>query len=264
MQNLGRGVQSIEVSGKILAVLSSRATSMMLKDISVESGLTPGQAHAYLVSLRRLGLVEKDAGGTQYKLGPFALQIGLTRLRNSDPFEQVWETLPELTAKMNLSMTMSIWSQNGPVIIRYNEAPYQIYANVRPGSHYSLLDTATGKVFAAYLKPKLFLPLLNMEISERFDRGQRAAQTNLYLEKIAAVREAGYAIAVGEPIPGIDAISVPIFEFSGNLIAAITAIGPEGSIDLRENGITKFEMLRYAQVISEKLGGFMVQTGSDG
>ena len=39
------------------------------------------------------------------------------------------------------------------------------------------------------------------------------------------------ARAVGRPIPGVNAFSVPVFDQSGSLALVITAIGPEGIFD---------------------------------
>jgi DNA-binding IclR family transcriptional regulator len=80
----GRGVQSVEIGGRLLALLVERQQPMMLRDLAQAADLTPGQAHAYMTSLRKLDIVEQDEAG-RYRLGPFALHLGLTRLRISDP-----------------------------------------------------------------------------------------------------------------------------------------------------------------------------------
>jgi DNA-binding IclR family transcriptional regulator len=58
---------------------------LMLRDIAAGAKVTPAQAHAYLVSFRKLGLVEQDVASNHYQLGPFALQLGLARLRSFNP-----------------------------------------------------------------------------------------------------------------------------------------------------------------------------------
>ncbi len=48
-----RGVQSIEVGGRLLQALVDADAPMMLKDIASRAKIAPAQAHAYLVSFRK-------------------------------------------------------------------------------------------------------------------------------------------------------------------------------------------------------------------
>ena len=75
-----RGVQSIEVGGRILAVMVKATQPMMLRDLAIQAKITPAQAHAYLVSFRKIGIVEQDVATGRYRLGGFALQLGLLGL----------------------------------------------------------------------------------------------------------------------------------------------------------------------------------------
>jgi DNA-binding IclR family transcriptional regulator len=59
MEVIGRGVQSVVVGGRLLAVMASAGRPLMLRDIAAGANVTPAQAHAYLVSFRKLDLVEQ-------------------------------------------------------------------------------------------------------------------------------------------------------------------------------------------------------------
>ena len=85
-----RGIGSIEVGGRILQILADAAQPVMLRDLAEAAKIAPGQAHAYLVSLRKLDLVEQETGTGRYQLGPFALHLGLARLRITQPYQIAW------------------------------------------------------------------------------------------------------------------------------------------------------------------------------
>jgi hypothetical protein len=55
-----RGIQSIEVGGRLLQALARAGDPMMMRDLAREAGMTPAKAHPYLVSFSRLGLVERN------------------------------------------------------------------------------------------------------------------------------------------------------------------------------------------------------------
>ncbi|MBO9112631.1 MULTISPECIES: helix-turn-helix domain-containing protein [Rhizobium/Agrobacterium group] len=73
-KNDARGVQSIEMGAKLLNVLVDEEEPMMLKVLARLAGIAPAQAHAYLVSYRKLGLIEQEEPAGRYRLGPFALE----------------------------------------------------------------------------------------------------------------------------------------------------------------------------------------------
>jgi DNA-binding IclR family transcriptional regulator len=76
-----RGIQSIEIGGRLLRVLADAIQPMMLGGLADAAGMPPGQAHAYLVSFRKMQLVEQDGVSGRYRLGPFALRLGLACFR---------------------------------------------------------------------------------------------------------------------------------------------------------------------------------------
>jgi DNA-binding IclR family transcriptional regulator len=51
-----RGIQSIEVGGRLLQALARIGESMMLRDLAREAAMTPAKAHPYLVRFSRLGI----------------------------------------------------------------------------------------------------------------------------------------------------------------------------------------------------------------
>ena len=92
-----RGIQSIEIGSELLGVLAQHVTPMALKDLAKAAGMSPGKAHPYLVSFLKVGFVTQDASG-RYQLGPFALQLGLTRLQRLDVVKEASPLVEVLAA----------------------------------------------------------------------------------------------------------------------------------------------------------------------
>ncbi|MFX7021339.1 hypothetical protein ABTI29_20910, partial [Acinetobacter baumannii] len=74
----------------------------------------------------------------------------------------------------------------------------------------------TGRLFAAYLPP------------ERLDGPMGPPPASKDLEDS---RARGLARAQGQPIPGINAFSAPVFDQFGHIVLALTALGPSASFD---------------------------------
>ena len=120
----------------------------------------------------------------------------------------------------------------------------------------SLLGTATGRVFAAFLPAKLIETFL--EAGQREATVGNEAARHMSREQIEAalaeVRQKGMARAVGRPIPGVNAFSVPVFDQSGSVALAITAIGPEGTFDADWESPIATKLLECAAKVSKRLG----------
>jgi len=250
----GRGVQSIEVGGRLLQVLAKAKVPLMLRELAGHASLTPGQAHAYLVSFRALGLVEQEPSTQRYQLGPFALTLGLARLRRSESLQIVWNAVPKLAETVRLMVTMSIWSECGPIILRLHEAEYQIYSNIRSGARYALTTTATGRLFAALMPPGCVEPLVKAELRQARRTDQDVPTLLQYLQMLEPIRREMCSVTEGSPVPDISAIAVPIFDLNDQLVAAITLIGRRGVLECQPGGRHRCAVTEFASDLSAQLG----------
>jgi DNA-binding IclR family transcriptional regulator len=227
----------------------------MLRDLAERAALTAGQAHAYLVSFRTLGLVEQDAATGLYRLGPYALTLGLARLRWHDPLAVIWESVPAFAESLHLMVTMSIWTDAGPVILRLHEAPFQIYSNIRTGARYSLTQTATGRLFAALMPIDVVQPLVEAELTE----ARKAGVPDLvaaadYQAALTLIRAEGCSQTEGSPVPDISAIAAPVYDLNEQIVAAITLIGRRGRVACQPGGEHREAVLAFVKHLSQRLG----------
>lgn len=250
----GRGIQSIEVGGRLLVVLAEADAPLMLREAAERARMTSGQAHAYLVSYRALGLVEQDPATQRYQLGPFALRLGIARLRRQEPLRIIWDAVPAFAESIDLMVTMSIWTESGPIILRLHEAPFQIYSNIRSGARYSLAGTATGRLFAALLPRETIEPVFEAERRRLPRNNERGPAFASFLRSLAEVRRERCSITEGDPVPDISAIAVPVFDLNDQLVAALTVIGRRGIVDCRPQGRHRRATSEFAEQLSLRLG----------
>jgi DNA-binding IclR family transcriptional regulator len=249
-----RGIQSVEVGGQLLLALVDSDKPMMLRDIAALAGMSAAKAHPYLVSFVRLGLVEQDRASGRYELGRTALQMGLSCMRRLNPVRIGTEAIGLLAEEIGHTVALALWGNHGPTIVRIEEAG-SVHVNMRVGSVMSLLGTATGRVFAAFLPPKMVQSFVagqhEASIGDDTVRNVSREQAELVL---AEVRQREMARAVGRPIPGVNAFSVPVFDQSSSLALVVTAIGPEGTFDVDWDSQIAAALKRCGADVSERLG----------
>ena len=142
-------------------------------------------------------------------------------------------------------------------MIHISEASYPVHVNMRKGTVMSMLHTATGHVFAAWLPPKIAQHYIEREA------GDTSVVTSIsplrpspeaLKAQLSQIRATGVAQALGNPLPGIDALSVPVFDHSGNIVLALTSLGPATLFDASAQGAIATALKECAAVISGKLG----------
>jgi DNA-binding IclR family transcriptional regulator len=250
-----RGIQSIEVGGRLLTALARSGVPMMLKDLAREAGMPAAKAHPYLVSFGKLRLIEQDPVTGRYELGALALQLGLISLQRLDPVRIATPEMTSLADRVAQSTALAVWGNRGPTIVRFEESTHPIHVNLRTGTVMSLIDSATGQVFAAFLPAKVTESLIRAEVAG--DSGASAPRPP-WREKIEAVlaevRRHGLARAVGHPIPGVNAFSAPVFDHNRHIVLAITVLGPSGTFPAGWNSPIAEALRETAANVSARLG----------
>ena len=243
-----RGIQSVEVGGRLLLALAHEGRPMALKDLAQAAGMAPPKAHPYLVSFGKLGLIAQDDASGHYGLGPLAMQLGLISLQQSDPVRLASAQLPGLAQAVGHTVGLAVWGNRGATIVRTEEGPLPVHVGMRHGTVMSLRGTASGRLFAAWL-PRA--RILASDPEAQFDAA--------FERDLEAVRRAGLAHAVDAAVPGISALAAPVFDAGGQMVLSLTAIGPGASFDARPDGAPARALVACAAALSRQLGA---RTGS--
>lgn len=250
-----RGIQSIEVGGQILIALADSGAAMSLKQLALTARMTPAKAHPYLVSFGKIGLVSQDPVSGRYGLGALALRMGLAGLRQLNPVRLAITAAIALEQRIHHTVALSVWGNAGPTVIHLEESSHPIHMNLRPGTVMSL-TTATGKVFGAYMpakKMEIFVEESMRPHAFPHVIGALRSWKDMQAD-LQEVRARGLARVLDQPIPGVSAISAPVFDHEGHLAIAITIMGPTGGFDPDWTSLEARALSEVAGDISTQLG----------
>jgi DNA-binding IclR family transcriptional regulator len=243
-----QGVRSVEVGLRLVKLLAEKAQPLALKDLAAGAGMPAAKAHRYLVSLIRAGLAEQDRESGRYRLGPMALDFGLSALRQLDVLKFGGEALAELRAAIDETVMLAVWGNKGAVVARWEESSHPVATNVRAGWVMPLVNSATGRCFAAYLPPAATGPLLEAEFLIRPDEREH------YPARLEEIRAHGLSRVQGDLLRGVASVAAPVFNHTGAIVAVIAALGPQGAFDVDWNGRNAFAVKQAAARLSARLG----------
>ncbi|NMM44472.1 IclR family transcriptional regulator [Rhodospirillaceae bacterium KN72] len=207
-----RGIGSVDIAMSVLRVFADSTGAMSLKEISDRTGLATSKLHRYLASLVAQGMVSQKERSGRYDLGPLAAELGLAALGRSDFVNKTAAALPDLVDRVGCTAMLSVWGSNGGTIVRWERAHNHIVTTLGLGTVMPLLESATGRIFLAYLPESLTLQAL---APQNLSRAQALRKE---------IRELGYAAVGGDFIPGLYALAAPVRNWQGDAEAAVTLI----------------------------------------
>ncbi|MEP9380481.1 IclR family transcriptional regulator [Aquabacter sp. CN5-332] len=156
-------------------------------------------------------------------------------------------TMAEVCRKTGETITLNIRSGIERICIDVVDTPSPLMTIVRPGEHVSLLYGATARLLLAYAG--------DAEIDAIIAATPGADKVDVPALKaaLAEIRKQGYACTSGQRIPGVTAISVPIFDINDEVHYSISVTGPSIRMDSRLKEFKKI-MVDAGASISEMMG----------
>ncbi|WP_206208969.1 IclR family transcriptional regulator domain-containing protein, partial [Vogesella mureinivorans] len=88
-----------------------------------------------------------------------AWRLGLNCIQHTDALQLVQHRIYELQNKIGCGIQISKWSPKGPLVVQSIESNHPISIVTKVGSIMPLVNSAAGRVFAAYLpEPIISVP----------------------------------------------------------------------------------------------------------
>ena len=248
-------VQSAETGMAILKALARLGGAASLTAVAAEVGESTAKAHRYMASLMQEGLVAQDSATQRYYLGTEAIQIGLAALRQCDPIRLGEQSLVRLREALEVTCFIAVMGNKGPTILRFEEPGLPVTINVRSGSVLPLLWSATGRAFMGFLDDAAMRKQADEELRLATpDQLASLAATDPIASLRSTVRAAAMASIEDTLLKGVSAVAAPIFDHTGKMTAALTALGAASAFDTTAGGAVAQAVLREAASISAALG----------
>jgi len=254
-----RGIQSIEIGFRILDYLRTALRPVPLKMIAAGVGMSTANTHYYLVSFQAVGIVRQDETGC-YALGPYALKLGMAAIEQFDVFTTARPIMADLANTIGQTIFLGVWGNRGPTIIyRVEAGGTRPILELRVGSVLPVLRSALGRNFLAHLPRELSEGYIVQALADENARSiqnkdDTPSNRDGLEEMLAAIRKAGVSRCRDALLANFTSLSAPIFDQTGFMIAAITLMGPTGSIDDSLNGPIAEALRVRAREVSQSAG----------
>lgn len=244
-----QGIQSVEIAMTVLESVERGLGPMTLSQVAAGCGMVPSKVHRYLVSLRRAGLIVQSPVTALYDLGPALRRLGAEALRRIDEVSAASEHLPGLRDRTRQSVNLSVWGDNGPIVVRWEYGAHVLPITVRVGATLPLLESSAGRVFLAYLPESLTIPVLTSSATGNGLAGDK-------IERLKReVARTGVAKTVDGVIPGLVTLAAPVFTTGSSVPLAVALTLPTSLSTPALLETVTAELLASTRRMTAELGG---------
>lgn len=227
-------IDSVDRALRILDLLAGLgAGGGTLADVALASGLHKTTAHRTLAALRHRQYVAQDPSTGRYTLGPAALALAESYLREENLPRLLHAGMTALCAEAGELVHLGVLSGFEVVYLDKIEPqrPVRVWSAV--GRRIWAVNSALGRAILAYRGVgRAVLETYVSAAEGGSDRGGSIDRDRVWHEVERARRE-GYAVELGDGEPGIGCVAIPLLRSSavarpGSADAGAPA--PEGSV----------------------------------
>lgn len=224
MKNEKVTVNSLLRGSKILKTIAQFGEIGTTK-IAKEVGLHKSTVSRFLYTLQIERLVEKNPETGNYRLGIGIFELGMSYSDHMDLRQRGRRYLREVVDLTQEVAHLGVIDQSQIVYLEKVESPHNLSMMSRVGARVSLHSTSLGKAILAYL-PSETLENLLKDIDFRKFTAKTIDNSEDLLDQLQDIRQKGYSIDDEENEEGIRCIGVPVLNYDGEAIGAISISGP--------------------------------------
>ncbi|MEH7118451.1 IclR family transcriptional regulator [Neobacillus vireti] len=212
----------------ILKSFSMDKPEQGVTEIAENLNIGKSTVHRLLLSLGSEGFVYKDPNSNQYSLGTSLLS--LTNIVNSQ-LPIVNESIPilnVLTERTGETSHLGILEEEHIIYLQKIESENPVELSTHIGMRQPIHATSIGQVILAYLNEKTMNKLLPEKL-EKFTDKTITTRDQLKM-KLSVITQQHFVICVEEYENGFASIAAPVFDEAGQVIAAVSIVGPMNRI----------------------------------
>lgn len=249
----GNAVRSVDRAASLLLALGEIPGEAGVTELARRLGLHKSTASRLLATLEKRGLVEQDDETGKYRLGLVVIRLAERAERTLDLRGIAMPELERLARLTHETTGLCVLDADTLLTVAQADGPNLIAVGDWTGRAAPLHCVAAGKVLMAALAEREVLAIVRRGLMSYTDR--TIVELEPLLEDLARVRRRGYAVTIGEFEVGLNAISAPVHDARGQVVAAVDIWGPSSRLAPQRIPELAAQARGAASAISIRLGG---------
>ncbi|MCP8969668.1 IclR family transcriptional regulator [Ectobacillus ponti] len=250
--NAAQSSSAVERALLILELIASRQGAVGVGEIAEELGLAKSTTHRILEALKNRHFVEQIESTEKYDIGIKAIEVGMSGLTNWNIVDIAAPHLKQLAHDLNETAFLAVYN-NGEIVYVYKaEGKQAVTTNAQLGTRKPVHCTSLGKAIVSNFHIEEVDRVLTEKGMPKFTE-HTITDKQRYFEELSLVRQRGFAMDDEEVEEGLTCFAVPIFNYTGHAVAAISVAGPTDRMLAKQEQI--IQSLKHANNhVSTRLG----------
>ncbi|PZT71301.1 IclR family transcriptional regulator [Streptomyces sp. SW4] len=245
-------MQSVDRAIGVLEILALRGEAGV-SEVAAEIDVHKSTAFRLLGALEARGLVEQAAERGKYRLG-----FGIVRLAGAvtgrlDLTQQGRVVCERLSEELGETVNIAVLQEHYAVNLCQVRGPGAVGAHNWVGRLTPPYATSSGKILLAHLPARHRAAALAASGMERLTPHTITSEEELERD-LAEARKRGYAVTLEEFEIGLHALAAPIRSHNGEVVAALSASGPEYRLTEQRIHAVAPALVDGAEEISRRMG----------
>jgi DNA-binding IclR family transcriptional regulator len=245
-------VAATDLALAVLGAFSLERPEWTVAELAEALGVYRSRVHRAVATLISRDFLQRDERG-KLRLGLKLFELGQVVAENMNLLRDAAAPLKALSEETEASVWLVQRVGDELLDLLKYEPEVPLLVARRAGARYPITFGVAGKVYLAHLPEEEVTRLLAAQPLRRYtDRS--IVDPDAYRAELARTRERGYALTRDEVYPGVMAVSAPIWDHRGTLVAAIIVSAPSQQVPPEREAALATALLRTAADISRRLG----------
>jgi IclR family acetate operon transcriptional repressor len=245
--------QSVQRALKVLEILAGTGRDAGIADLSRRAGLPVSTMHRMLATLVDSGFVTQSRETGRYRIGIRAFEVGNAFREQTRLHEIAPPSMRHLKEQSGETVNLALRDGDDAVYIDQVECDHRLKIFTRPGARVPLYCSGVGKVLLASLDADEADAVLARSAMHARST-QPPVTIELLRQRIALVRDRGFAIDDDEAEHGVRCVAAPIRDHRDETIAALSISGPTARLSDTRLPHLVVLVRQTAEIISKQLG----------
>jgi IclR family pca regulon transcriptional regulator len=255
-RSLGRNfIASLSHGLSVLEAVADSTVDIPLAELSKRVGLKKTSTWRLAHTLVNLGYLHQDSETRNFRPAPRVLALGYAYFDGLELKQLSMPFLRELSTRFNETVNLALLDGDELIYVERIRSPQIITVNLHVGSRLSLYNTSLGRALICE-KSDAWVQQYVERIADDPRAGSYSTNKGQkLLDILHEVRERGFALNDEDLAIGLRAISSPVRDNTGEIVAAICVAAPSSRVtasDLRRNFAP--DLIAAASKISTALG----------
>jgi IclR family KDG regulon transcriptional repressor len=245
-------VRAVERALQILGCFDNEHPERGISEIAQAVDLHKATAYRIVATLVNYGYLERADDGQRYRLGLELTNLGFKVIHRMDLRREALPNMKQLIQQWDETCDLCVFDRGTVLYIEVLRGNRALTVAAAIGQRLPAHCTASGKLFLAHLPPNELDAILSQPLVSYTEN--TITSPDELRKELEIIRNQGYAIDNEGFEVGVCAVSAPIFNRHGNVIAAIGGPSPVSRMTPERIQEIALSFREGARAISRRMG----------